>query len=131
MFGRWLEGYFAAWVSNAPEDVAALFTKDATYSVGPFADVWEGRDEIVRRWTSGAQEDVGYVYEVLAAQGDRHRALERQGPVGGRAAPRRMGRHPADHVRAGRALSRSPRMARPPGAARGLRTSPTRTSAPI
>ena len=49
---------------------------------------------------------------------DRHRALERQGPAGGRAAPRRMGRHPADHVRAGRALSRSPRVARPPGAAR-------------
>ena len=33
---------------------------------------------------------------------DRHRALERQGQVGGGAAPRRMGRHPGDHVRAGR-----------------------------
>ena len=130
-FGRWLEAYFAAWVSNEPDDVAALFTEDATYAVGPFADVWEGRDEIVRRWTSGAQEDVEYALRGPCRRGrDRHRALERQGPVRGRAAPRRMGRDPADHVRAGRALSRSSRVARPPGAARRLRTSPTRTSAP-
>ena len=65
-FGGWLEAYFAAWVTNEPGDVAALFTENATYAVGPFADVWEGRDEIVRRWTSVAQEDVEYTYEVLS-----------------------------------------------------------------
>jgi len=69
-FGRWLGAYFVAWVSNDPGDVAALFTEDATYAVGPFADVWEGRDEIVRWWTSVAQDDVEYAYEVLAAEGE-------------------------------------------------------------
>ena len=69
-FGRWLEAYFVAWVSNDPGDVVALFTEDATYAVGPFADVWEGRDEIVRWWTSVVQDDVEYAYEVLAAEGE-------------------------------------------------------------
>jgi hypothetical protein len=38
--------------------------------VGPFAAAWTGRDEIVRRWISGAQEDVEYAYEILAVVGD-------------------------------------------------------------
>ena len=70
MFGRWLDGYFAAWISNDPDDVAALFTQEAVYSVGPFADPWVGRDEIVARWIAGAQEDVEYAYEILAFEGD-------------------------------------------------------------
>lgn len=69
-FGRWLDAYFAAWISNEPDDVASLFTEDATYSVGPFAAKWEGRTEIVRRWTLGAQDDVEYAYEVMAVEGD-------------------------------------------------------------
>jgi SnoaL-like protein len=69
-FGGWLEAYFAAWISNEPDDVGALFTEDATYAVGPFADVWVGRQEIVSRWTSGAQEDVAYAYEILAFEGE-------------------------------------------------------------
>jgi uncharacterized protein (TIGR02246 family) len=66
----WLDRYFAAWVSNDPEDVAALFTEDAVYAVSPFAEPWVGRDEIVRRWTSGRQEDVEHASEVLAVDGD-------------------------------------------------------------
>jgi hypothetical protein len=69
-FDRWLGAYFAAWVSNDPDDVAALFTENATYSVGPFAETWVGRDEIVRRWTSAAQDDVEFAYEILALEGD-------------------------------------------------------------
>ena len=61
-------GVFRRLGLERPDDVAALFTQDATYAVGPFADAWEGREEIVRRWTSGAQEDVEYAYEVLAAE---------------------------------------------------------------
>jgi ketosteroid isomerase-like protein len=66
----WLDRYFAAWVSNDPDDVAALFTDDAVYAVSPFAEPWVGRDEIVRRWTDGRQEDVEHASEVLAVDGD-------------------------------------------------------------
>lgn len=69
-FARWLDGYFAAWISNDEDDVAALFTEDAMYWVSPFAEVWAGRDEIVRRWTSGAQDAVEHAFEVLAVEGD-------------------------------------------------------------
>lgn len=69
-FERWLDAYFAAWISNEPGDVEALFDEDATYSVGPFAEAWRGREEIVRRWTGGAQVDVEYAYEILAVEGD-------------------------------------------------------------
>jgi hypothetical protein len=30
-FRNWLERYFAAWGSNEPDDVAALFAEDAEY----------------------------------------------------------------------------------------------------
>ena len=69
-FRDWLDRYFAAWVSNDPADVADLFTEDATYTVGPFAQPWVGREEIVRRWTSGEQVDVEHRSEVLAIEGD-------------------------------------------------------------
>ena len=69
-FERWLDAYFAAWVSNEPDDVAALFVEDATYATGPFAGTWVGREEIVRRWTSAAQEDVEHAYEILTVEGD-------------------------------------------------------------
>jgi uncharacterized protein (TIGR02246 family) len=68
---RWLAAYFAAWVSNDPAEVAALFTDDAGYWVGPYAEPWVGREAIVEAWTSGSQVDVEHVAEVLAIDGDR------------------------------------------------------------
>ena len=79
-FGRWLQAYFAAWVSNEPDDVAALFTEDATYVIGPFGDVGKARRDRPP-WTSGAEDDVRYAYEVLAAEGETGIADERHGPV--------------------------------------------------
>ncbi|MGZ8566210.1 MAG: YybH family protein [Actinomycetota bacterium] len=67
----WMQDYFAAWVSNDPADVAALFTEDAEYRVSPYATPWMGRDEIVQGWTSGRQTEVASSYEPLALQGDR------------------------------------------------------------
>jgi hypothetical protein len=67
-FRGWLDAYFRAWESNEPADVAALFSEDAEYRVGPFAEAWVGRDEIVRRWTSGAQTDVTWSCEPLALE---------------------------------------------------------------
>ena len=66
----WLDAYFGAWVSNHPDDVAVLFAEDAVYAVDPFADPWHGRDEIVRRWTSGVQTEVEYEFEPLAVVGN-------------------------------------------------------------
>jgi SnoaL-like domain len=65
-FEDWLRRYFDAWVSNHPVDVAALFTEDAVYWVGPFREPWVGRDQIVDRWTSGRQEDVRAAFDVIA-----------------------------------------------------------------
>jgi ketosteroid isomerase-like protein len=69
-FGGWLDGYFQAWASNDPEDVAALFTEDAVYWFDPFREPRRGREEIVSAWVGGLQEDVEYAYEPLAVSGD-------------------------------------------------------------
>jgi hypothetical protein len=67
-FEGWLRRYFDAWISNDPVDVASLFTEDAIYWVGPFREPWVGREMIVDRWTSGAQEDVRATFDVLAVE---------------------------------------------------------------
>ena len=64
---EWLDRYFAAWASNDPVAVGALFARDATYAVSPFAEPWRGRDEIVRRWTAGNGELRHHEHTVLAA----------------------------------------------------------------
>jgi len=47
---RWVDGYLTAWRSNAPGDIAALFTDDAEYHESPYDTEWIGRDEIVEGW---------------------------------------------------------------------------------
>jgi ketosteroid isomerase-like protein len=72
-FGGWLERYFAAWASNDPAEVGALFAEDAVYSYGPFRDDDAvGREEIVRRWVQGgAAPGLRTAFEPLAVTGDR------------------------------------------------------------
>ena len=72
-FRDWLDRYFAAWASNDPDDVAALFAEDAVYSYGPFRDDdAHGRDEIVRRWVEGGiAPGLTTAFEPLAVNGDR------------------------------------------------------------
>jgi uncharacterized protein (TIGR02246 family) len=65
-----MDRYRDAWISNDPDQVRALFTEDAVYAVSPWKEPWAGREEIVRRWTSEAQQDVRLDYEVLAVEGD-------------------------------------------------------------
>ena len=70
--GGWLDRYFAAWISNDPEEVAALFAPDAVYSYGPFRDEARGRDAIVRRWVEGGvMPGLRWSYEPLAVEGER------------------------------------------------------------
>ena len=71
-FVGWLERYFAAWTSNDPDDVAALFAPDAVYSYGPFRDEARGQQEIVRRWVEGGvMPGLRWSYEPLAVEGER------------------------------------------------------------
>jgi len=46
----WLTRYRTAWKSDDPEQIAALFVSDATYSPWPFSSAWEGQPQIVRKW---------------------------------------------------------------------------------
>ena len=69
-FHAWLEAYFRAWESNDPEDVAALFTEDAVYRVGPFRPPYVGRDEVVQRWIEGGSTDMDHRFEIIAVEGD-------------------------------------------------------------
>jgi len=48
----WVEGYLRAWETNAPADIAALFTEDAEYHETPYETEWIGRDDIVEGWRS-------------------------------------------------------------------------------
>ncbi len=45
-----MSAYRRAWESNAPDDIAALFTEDAKYFDEPFTDPHVGRDAIVTSW---------------------------------------------------------------------------------
>lgn len=67
---RWMDAYREAWISNAPDAVAALFTDDAVYQPEPFTQSWVGRDEIVRRWTAGISQTVDMTYDVVVVEDD-------------------------------------------------------------
>jgi ketosteroid isomerase-like protein len=70
-FRSWLDRYFAAWASNDPDEVAALFSEDAEYSYGPFRESTRGRDAIVRAWVNGGvQRELRTRHEALAVLGD-------------------------------------------------------------
>jgi hypothetical protein len=46
----WVERYVAAWRSNDPADIGALFTDDARYHTEPHRPPWRGREKIIREW---------------------------------------------------------------------------------
>ena len=72
---RWIEAYRKAWKSDDPQDIAALFTEDATYSPFPWPrekNRWEGRDTIVQRWIGHGDSKLNWRFEhdILAVDGD-------------------------------------------------------------
>jgi hypothetical protein len=71
-FRDWLDRYFAAWASNDPDDVAALFADGAVYWYGPFREPTRGREAIVGRWVEGGPgEGFEFAFEPLAVTGRR------------------------------------------------------------
>ncbi|MBT2522240.1 nuclear transport factor 2 family protein [Arthrobacter sp. ISL-28] len=70
---QWMEKYIAAWETNEPEDIQALFTEDAVYATRPYdPDAWRGREQIVDRWIASADEpeDWRFEWSVLGTDGD-------------------------------------------------------------
>ncbi len=71
----WIETYRAAWASDAPADIEALFTPDATYSPYPWprgANRWIGREQIVEKWIGRGDSKIGWRFEhtILAVEGN-------------------------------------------------------------
>jgi ketosteroid isomerase-like protein len=70
---RWIEAYLAAWSSNDPEDIRALFTEDAVYRTDPWVSPWEGAEAIVAGWLERADEadTFSFTWEVSGIDGAR------------------------------------------------------------
>ncbi len=68
----WLDRYRTAWKSDHPDQIAALFIDDATYSPWPFSSAWEGRPQIVRKWMErgDSKRRWEFEHEILAFEGD-------------------------------------------------------------
>lgn len=61
---NWLDKYRIAWASNAPDDIRALFTEDATYAGNPFdVSPWTGHDGIVAGWLENNDEVGDWTFE--------------------------------------------------------------------
>jgi uncharacterized protein (TIGR02246 family) len=71
-FDSWVQGYVAAWNSNEPDDIRALFTEGAEYLTEPYSSPWRGRDEIVREWLDNKDEpgETEFTYEIPLVQDD-------------------------------------------------------------
>lgn len=69
---HWLGAYRHAWETDDPQDIAALFTKDATYAPRPFGEPWKGRDAIVAKWIELGDSKIPWRFEseVVAVEGD-------------------------------------------------------------
>jgi ketosteroid isomerase-like protein len=70
---QWMDKYIAAWTTNDPEDIAALFTEEAVYATRPYdPDPWRGRAEIVERWIGSADQpgDWRFEWSLLGSDGD-------------------------------------------------------------
>ncbi len=70
---RWMGGYVAAWDSNRPDDVRALFTDDAVYRSYPWDEPVTGVEEILVSWLAGADQpgDHTFSWHPVGSDGDR------------------------------------------------------------
>jgi ketosteroid isomerase-like protein len=71
-FERWLDAYRAAWKTDDPAQIGALFTDEASYTTLPFREPRRGRDAIVAWWVSqgDSQNEWQFETERLVVEGD-------------------------------------------------------------
>lgn len=72
---RWIADYRRAWTSDAPDDIAALFTEDVTYSPYPWPredNGWRGRELVIQKWTERGDSGGGWRFdhEIVAVDGE-------------------------------------------------------------
>ncbi len=87
---RWLERYQAAWLSDDPAQIAALFTDDVRYFTAPYREPLVGVEAVTAFWREQGESRLPWTFEheVLAREGDLHvvRAVTRY-PEGTAGAP--------------------------------------------
>jgi ketosteroid isomerase-like protein len=72
MVSSWLAGYEAAWRASGTEDLARLFTSDATYLKSPYEQPVTGLNAISRMWVEereGPDEVFALATDILAVEG--------------------------------------------------------------
>jgi ketosteroid isomerase-like protein len=71
-FQRWLDAYVGAWRSNDRPTIEALFSEDARYFYGPYAEPVIGRAAIAASWLGDqdAPDSWAASYTPLAVDGD-------------------------------------------------------------
>jgi len=70
---HWIDAYESAWRTPGTEVLARLFTRDATYSPGPFEPTANGLDEIATLWDAEREapdEPFRMTSKVVAVEGD-------------------------------------------------------------
>ena len=67
----WVARYLAAWDSNDPADVRALFLPDGRYRFHPWDEPVVGHDAITAAWLDARDEpgDHAFTWEVVAIDG--------------------------------------------------------------
>ena len=69
----WVDDYERVWRTPGTAALAEIFTEDATYSQGPYAETVVGLPAIARMWEStreGADEPFTMTSEIVAVDGD-------------------------------------------------------------
>lgn len=68
----WLDNYVHAWKSYDPDAIRSLFSEDARYYYGPYAEPVVGREAIVASWLENPDTPNSYdaAYEPLVIEGN-------------------------------------------------------------
>lgn len=69
---QWLDNYVEAWKTYDEQQIAALFSAEATYSYGPYHQPLRGRDAIIADWLVNPDPPNSFKasYRPLAVEGN-------------------------------------------------------------